>query len=91
VSTRLMVIGIVCLVFAVLWLVSMVEVLTNDSRYRNATQLVWVLVLLLSGPVGAVLYQWLGPDRPHADDRPPPGRQARLDAITDPWSETRQP
>jgi hypothetical protein len=48
---------------AILWLISLVSVLTNDGRYKNGSQLIWVLVLLLSGPIGAVLYQCLGPLR----------------------------
>ena len=51
------------LAIASLWLISLVEVLTNADRYRNGTQLIWVLVLLVSGPIGAVLYQSLGPIR----------------------------
>jgi hypothetical protein len=74
-------------IVSLFWLVSIVAVLTKPDGYRNGTQLIWVLVLLLSGPVGAVLYQCLGPDRQHSDEKPPPGRQARRDAIADPWSQ----
>jgi hypothetical protein len=82
--------GVALLALAVLWLVSLVDVLTTPDGYRNGTQLIWVLVLLLSGPVGAVLYQCLGPDRVHLDpDREPlpPGHRARRQAIADPWSD----
>src|SRR5580658_883616 len=80
--------GVALLALAVLWLMSLVDVLTTPGGYRNGTQLIWVLVLLLSGPVGAVLYRCLGPDRVHRDrdDKPPSGRRARKDAIADPWS-----
>jgi len=76
---------IIVALLSVLWLTSMVSVLTNPDRYRNGSQLVWVLVLLLAGPVGAILYQCLGPVRvevhePHLD------RKARSRAMADPWS-----
>jgi hypothetical protein len=85
--------GVVFLALGLLWLVSLLDVLTTPGGYRNGTQLIWVLVLLLSGPVGAALYQCLGPDRVHRDldDKPPPGRRARKDAIADPWSSSPRP
>jgi hypothetical protein len=54
-------------VFAVIWLVSLVEVLRKEDKhlYKNGSQLIWVLVLLLSPPIGAVLYQFMGPARSH--------------------------
>lgn len=52
---------------AILWLVSLVQVLTNADRYRNASQLIWVLVLLLTGPIGAIAFQILGPIRSNPD------------------------
>jgi len=50
-------------VLALVWLCALVAVLTNPDRYRNGSQLIWVLVLLLTGPVGALLYLALGPVR----------------------------
>ena len=92
-TTITVLLGVVVLALAALWLMSLVDVLTKPDHYRNGTQLIWVLVLLLSGPVGAVLYQWLGPVRLHVlvDDTPPPDRRARREAIANPWSEEARP
>jgi hypothetical protein len=79
--------GVVLLVgvlLSVLWLVSMVAVLTNPDRYRNGSQMIWLLVLLLSGPIGAVLYLCLGPARVEHYESVP-DRRARRDAIANPW------
>jgi len=76
VATAIVIIGVV---FGVMWLVSLIEVLTkaDDDRYKNGSQLIWVLVLLLSPPVGAVLYQFMGPARTH------PGVEAALQRDAD--------
>jgi hypothetical protein len=71
------------------WLVSLMSVLKNPNRYRNATQLIWVLVILLAGPLGALLYQCLGPVRTVEARKPEavPDRRARSEAIANPWAD----
>ena len=51
------------LVLSVVWLVALIEVIRTPSGYPAGSQLVWVLVLLLGGPLGLILYGVLG--RPH--------------------------
>ena len=67
--SRTAVVVVIASAFAVIWLVSLVEVLTKEDKhlYKNGSQLIWVLVLLLSPPIGAVLYQFMGPARSQPD------------------------
>jgi hypothetical protein len=59
------VVVLVLVFLAILWIASLISVITNPGNYRNGTQLIWVLVLLLLGPIGALLYQSLGAVRAH--------------------------
>jgi hypothetical protein len=83
-----LVVGVAALLFAY-WLVSLISVLKNPDRYRNATQLIWVLVILFAGPLGALLYQCLGPVRTVSAGPPEvvPDRRARSEAIANPWAD----
>ncbi|MHB1928539.1 MAG: PLDc N-terminal domain-containing protein [Acidimicrobiales bacterium] len=72
-------------VVLVFWLACLVAVLVNPDRYRNGTQLIWVLVVLLAGPLGGLLYLLLGRAGRRVDREPPPPRAARGDAIRHPW------
>ncbi|MGH9078342.1 MAG: hypothetical protein ACRDY0_12995 [Acidimicrobiales bacterium] len=84
----IVILALIGAVLAALWIVSMLSVLTNPDRYRNGTQLIWVLVLLLGGPAGIAFYQCLGPVRGRAPkERAVPDRRHRVDAIAHPWSE----
>lgn len=54
-----------------LWLACLVDALIRD-QFRNATQLVWVLVLLLAiPPFGALIYLVLGPGKDNGPAPPP--------------------
>ncbi len=75
----------------VVWVAALACVLVRGDSYEGASQLVWALVVLLAGPVGAVLYFLLA--RRNLSTRPPrepiPDRQHRAEAITHPWSDDR--
>lgn len=43
-------------VAAALWISALVSVLLRGDDFERGSQLVWALVILLAGPVGAVLY-----------------------------------
>jgi len=72
---------------AILWISALVSVLLHDRPFRHATQLIWILVVILAGPVGALLYFLLGREGGPVYVEPVPDRQGRADAIADPWSE----
>ncbi len=67
-----------------LW--ALVAVLLNNDRYRNGNQLVWVVVVLLTGVIGALLYVLIGRQPWEVVREAVPRRRQRLDAIRDPWS-----
>lgn len=82
-------IAVVCLVTAALWVTALVSVLSRADHFENGSQLVWTLVILLAGPVGAVLYFVLARGAPARDWEPIPDRRQRREAIADPWTESK--
>jgi hypothetical protein len=46
-----------------LWLASLLEVIRTPSGYASGSQLVWLLVLLLAGPIGLIVYRLTGRPR----------------------------
>lgn len=70
---------------AVVTLWALIAVLLNNDRYRNGNQLVWVVVVLLAGVVGALLYVLIGRQPWEVVSEAVPGRRQRLAAIRDPW------
>jgi hypothetical protein len=53
----------------------------DDSMYQTGNKLIWVLVIVLTGPIGALLYWAMGkPERPRPPTRRPPD-QPPLDDI----------
>jgi hypothetical protein len=71
----------------VLWISALVSLLTSDEDFERGSQLVWLLAILLAGPVGAVLYFLLGRQPRTEDLEPVPDRRRRTESIADPWSE----
>lgn len=78
-------VGVAAAALLVVWVSGLVAVLTNADRYRNANQLVWVLVVLLAGPIGAALYFALGRQRRSVEAAGPAGRAERSYAIGHPF------
>jgi hypothetical protein len=75
----LFVVGVAMLALFAVWVAALVEVINTADGYPAGSQLVWVLVLLLGGPIGLILYGLLGrPDvagRHRLDRRPRRPRQ----------------
>jgi hypothetical protein len=63
------------LVFLVVWIWALVDAIQvpNDSMYRSGTKLLWVLLIVFTGIIGAVIYFAVGrPVRRAAPPSPPP-------------------
>ena len=59
----------------VVWIWALVDAIQvpDDSMYRSGTKLVWVLVIVLTQVVGAIIYFAIGrPSRRAAPSGPPP-------------------
>jgi hypothetical protein len=59
----------------VVWIWALVDAIQvpDDSMYRSGTKLVWVLVIVLTQVVGAIIYFAIGrPPRRAAPTSPPP-------------------
>lgn len=54
--------GIASLVLMIAALIDAIQV-PNDSDYRAGTKVVWVLVILLAGFIGAIIYYLVGRPR----------------------------
>ena len=62
----------------VIWIWALVDAIQvpDDSMYRSGTKLVWVLVILLTQVVGAIIYFLIGkPSGRAAPSGPPPPPQ----------------
>jgi len=88
-GSAIAVIGALLVVAAALWISALVSVLLRGDDFERGSQLVWALVILLAGPVGAVLYFSLGRPVQVQDHEPIPDRRQRTQAIAEPWSETK--
>jgi len=53
-----------------LWIFALVDCIRvpDDSMYRSGTKLIWVLVIVLTQVIGAIIYLVVG--RPEPDTRP---------------------
>ncbi|HEX2032170.1 MAG TPA: PLDc N-terminal domain-containing protein [Actinomycetota bacterium] len=64
------------LLLLALWIWALVSAISveDDSMYQTGNKLIWVLVILLAGPIGALIYWAIGkPVRaPRRQHRPPP-------------------
>jgi hypothetical protein len=63
------------LVFLVVWIWALVDAIQvpNDSMYRSGTKLLWVLLIVFTGIIGAVIYFAVGrPVSRAAPPSPPP-------------------
>jgi hypothetical protein len=60
------------LAFIVLMIAALVDAIQvpNDSDYRAGTRLVWVLVILLAGFIGAIIYYAVGRPQRHGTATP---------------------
>jgi hypothetical protein len=70
--------GFFGLVLLALWLYGLFDVITTDSvAVRNLPKLVWLVLVVLLGPLGAIA--WLALGRPHGDAprAAPPSRAPR--------------
>ena len=76
----LLVLAIAMFVF---WAVSLVEVIQTPNGYATGSQLVWLLVLLLGGPIGLILYRLIG--RPLTAGRPAGPRKWPQQPPRDGW------
>jgi uncharacterized membrane protein len=68
-------VGIAAFVFWIWAIVDVVKV-PDDSMFKAGNKLIWVLVIVLTGVVGAIIYLVVG--------RPEPGGQAAVPTSTDP-------
>ena len=72
--------GIVWLVAFAVWIWALIDCIqvANDAMYQSGTKLIWVLVIVFLGPLGAILYLLIGrpkrgtPPRTTASLPPPP-------------------
>jgi hypothetical protein len=67
-------IGIVMILFVAglaLWVWALVDAIQvrDDAMYRNGNKLIWVLVIVLAGVIGAIVYLAVG--RPTPGSAPP--------------------
>ena len=75
------VVGIFMVLFIaglVLWVWALVDAIQvpDDSMYQSGSKLIWVLVIVLAGAIGAIIYLVVGRPKPGAAPRrphPPPG------------------
>jgi hypothetical protein len=58
----------------VLWIWALVDAIQvpDDSMYQSGSKLIWVLVIVLAGAIGAVIYLIVGRPKPGAAPRQPP-------------------
>jgi hypothetical protein len=54
-----------------LWIFALVDCIRvqDDSMYRSGTKLIWIIVIVLTQVIGAIIYLVIG--RPEAGARPP--------------------
>jgi hypothetical protein len=64
----LMVTFLVCTLALVIWSLVDVVRMPNDASFKTGTQIVWVIVILFAGLIGAIVYLAVG--------RPPGGATA---------------
>lgn len=64
---------------AILWIWALIDALrvSDDSLYRTGTKVVWILVIVLTGVIGAIIYLAIGrpsgsPARGSTSGVPPP-------------------
>lgn len=71
----------ICTLALVIWSLVDVVRMPNDASFKAGTQIVWVLVILLGGMIGAIVYLVVGRppggataarQRPAIDAPPPP-------------------
>lgn len=64
------IIVVLALAAFIVWLWALVDVVKvpDDSMFRAGNKLVWVLVIVLTGVIGAIIYLVVG--RPSPDGRP---------------------
>jgi len=75
------VVGIFMVLFIaglVLWVWALVDAIQvpDDSMYQSGSKLIWVLVIVLAGAIGAIIYLIVGRPKPGAAPRqlrPPSG------------------
>ncbi len=60
------VVGLIGLGLFVLWVWTLVDVLKvpSDDRFRNGTQLIWVLVIVFTQIIGSIIYLAVGRPEP---------------------------
>ncbi|MDA8061008.1 MAG: PLDc N-terminal domain-containing protein [Actinomycetota bacterium] len=71
---------------ALLWISALVSVLVHRDEPERGSQLLWTLVILIAGPVGATLYFLLARRAPEVPREAIPDRRRRVQAIAEPWS-----
>ncbi|MDA8286809.1 MAG: PLD nuclease N-terminal domain-containing protein [Actinomycetota bacterium] len=85
-GTAVVVVIAVCLVAGLVWFTALISVLTRNDDYELGSQLLWTLVILFAGPIGAVLYFVLTRESHLIAREPVPDRRRRAEAIAHPWS-----
>jgi hypothetical protein len=57
----------------VVWIWALVDAIKvpHDSMYKTGNKLIWILVIVLAGVIGAIIYLIVG--RPAPGAQPPPG------------------
>lgn len=69
--------ALISLAGLIFWVWALVDAIgvTNDSLYRTGSKLLWVLVIVFTGAIGAIIYLAIGrPERvahPRATSTPP--------------------
>lgn len=72
------------LLLLALWIWALVSAVSveDDSMYQTGNKLIWVLVILLAGPIGALIYWAIGkPEQRRPRTRRPPNQPPPDDII----------
>jgi hypothetical protein len=52
---------IIGLIITVYWIIQIVDCLKSD--FSGSNKIIWILVLILLGPLGAIIYSFVGKDQ----------------------------
>jgi Phospholipase_D-nuclease N-terminal len=73
-AATIAVVSVVAIASFVVWIWALVDAVKvpDDSMYKNGNKLVWILVIVLAGVIGAIVYLVVGRPSPGARAASPP-------------------